>query len=137
MGNKMNDTLIYIGSAIIILWGIAHLVPTKNIVKGFGAISGDNKKVLAMEVIAEGLTLIFLGVLPLLVTALGNFQGTAEHIVYIASAVMLLVMALLTLLTGARTPVIWYKICPAVKTVVAILFISAVVINQLSLTTGS
>ena len=119
----MNDTLIYIGSAIIILWGIAHLIPTRAIVNGFGAISEDNKKIIAMESIAEGLTLIFLGVLPLLVTILADPQSEIADIVYLACAVMLLVMALLTLLTGARTPTIWYKICPAVKTAVAILFI--------------
>ena len=119
----MNEILIFIGSAIIILWGIAHLIPTKNIVAGFGAISEDNKKIIAMESIAEGLTLIFLGALPLLVTVLSDPQSAAATIVYLACAVMLLVMALLTLLIGARTPTIWYKICPAVKTAVAILFI--------------
>jgi hypothetical protein len=119
----MNDALIYIGAGIIILWGIAHIIPTKAIVKGFGTISKDNKKVLTMEVIAEGLTLIFLGLLPILVTVLGDSQSTTAFVVYIASGVMLLVMAMLTLLTGARTPVIWYKICPVVKTLVAVLYI--------------
>ena len=118
----MNDVLIYVGSAIIILWGIAHLIPTKNVVAGFGEISADNKKILAMESVAEGVTLIFLGVLPAFLTLVVDVT-TAVNIVYLACAVMLLVMALLTLLTGARTPVIWYKICPVVKTVVAALFI--------------
>ena len=119
----MNEILLYIGSAIIILWGIAHLIPTKAIIRGFGEISADNKKILAMEVISEGLTLIFLGVLPLLVTILADSQNQTAHIVYMVCGIMLLVMAVVTLLTGARTPTIWYKICPAVKTVVAILFI--------------
>jgi hypothetical protein len=119
----MNEALIYAGAGIIMLWGIAHLIPTKNIIKGFGDISGDNKKILAMEVIAEGLTLIFLGVLPLLVTATGDAQSNTAHIVFVACAVMLLVMALVTQLTGSRTPVIWYKICPAVKTLAAMLYI--------------
>ena len=119
----INETLLYIGSAIIILWGIAHIIPTKPIVNGFGAISEDNKKVLTMELIAEGLTLIFLGVLPLLVTTLAGTKSQAAFIVYLACALMLLVMAILTGMTGARTPVIWYKICPAVKTIVAVLFI--------------
>ena len=118
-----NEILIYIGSVIIILWGIAHIIPTKAIVKGFGAISEDNKKILAMESIAEGLTLIFLGVLPLLVTILGDAQSQTAHIVYLAGGVMLLIMAVLTLFTGARTALLPYKICPAVKTVVAVLFI--------------
>jgi hypothetical protein len=118
-----NEILIYIGAAIIIVWGIAHLIPTQAIVKGFGPISADNKKILAMEVISEGLMLIFLGVLPLLVTILADSQSQTAHIVYLAGGIMLLIMAVLTFFTGARTPTIWYKICPAVKTVAAVLFI--------------
>ena len=119
----LNEVLLYIGSGIIILWGIAHLIPTRSIVRGFGDLSEDNKKILAMESIAEGITLVFLGVLPLLINILADPQSDAAYIVYMACAVMLLIMALLTLLTGARTSLIPYKICPAVKTVVAILFI--------------
>ncbi len=124
----MNETLVYIGSAIIILWGIAHIVPTKAIVNGFGDITADNKKVVAMELIAEGLTLIFLGALPLLVSLLTDDASKATDTVYLACAGMLLVMALLTGLTGARTATIWYKICPAIKTVVAVLYILAVLL---------
>ncbi len=119
----MNDVLLYTGSGIIIAWGIAHLIPTAAIVKGFGNISADNKKIITMETIAEGLTLIFLGVLPLLVTALADSQSRPAQIVYIAGAVMLLIMAILTLLTGARTSQLPYKICPVVKTIVAILYL--------------
>jgi hypothetical protein len=119
----MNETLLYIGSIVIILWGIAHIIPTKAIVNGFGEISVDNRKVLTMELIAEGLTLIFLGVLPLLVTLLVGIQDATAGIVYLACAVMLLVMAVLTGMTGARTSTLWYKLCPAIKTVVAVLFI--------------
>ena len=124
----MNETLIYIGSALLILCGIAYLIPAKNIVKGFGDISGDNKKVLVMAVIAEGLTLVFLGVLPLLIAFLAYPLSINGFIVYRAEAVMLLVMAVVTLLTGARTPVIWYKLCPPIISVVAILYIIASVV---------
>ena len=119
----MNEALLYIGSIVIILWGIAHIIPTKAIVNGFGEISEDNRKVLTMELIAEGLTLIFLGVLPLLVTLSVGIQDRTAGIVYLACAAMLLVMAILTGMTGARTSTIWYKLCPAIKTVVAVLFI--------------
>ena len=119
----MNETLLYVGSSVIILWGTAHIIPTRAIVNGFGEISEDNRKVLTMELIAEGLTLIFLGVLPLLVTVLVGIRDRTAGIVYLACAVMLLVMAVLTGVTGARTSTIWYKICPAVKTIVAALFI--------------
>ncbi len=119
-----NEILIYIGSAIIILWGIAHILSKRAIVKGFGEISEDNKKILAMEVTAEGVTLIFLGVLPLIITLFGNSQNYEAHVVYFLAALVLLAMGLITLLTGARTPVVWYKICVAVKVLTAALYLA-------------
>lgn len=53
----INDILLYVGSALIIIWGIAHIIPTGAIVRGFGAISEDNKKIITMESVAEGVTL--------------------------------------------------------------------------------
>ena len=119
----LNETLIYIGSSIIIAWGIAHLIPTGQIVKGFGDISEDSKKILIMELLAEGFTLIFLGVLPLIFTILSGPEGIPADIVYLAVAAMLLLMAIITTFTGARTPDIPYKICPVIKTATAVLFI--------------
>ena len=117
----MNEMLLYVGSAIIIIWGIAHLIPTGAIVRGFGEISEDNKKIIAMESIAEGITLCFLGILVILVTALGDLQSQTASIVYFSVVAMLLLMAVLTILTGARTSLKPYKICPFVKTLVAML----------------
>ena len=124
----MNELLLYIGSGVIIVWGIAHLIPTRAIVNGFGEISEDNKKILAMESIAEGFTLIFLGVLCLLVSLVGGYDDPVSQAVLWAIVAMLLVMALLTQLTGARTSLLPYKICPFVKTVVAVLIILAIVL---------
>ena len=118
----MNDILLYIGSIVIILWGIAHLVPTKSIVSGFGSISEDNKRIITMEWIAEGLTLCFIGVLVLFITILGGSQNPVSIIVYRISALMLIIMAGLSLLTGARTSIVPIKICLVVKTTVAVLF---------------
>jgi phosphoglycerol transferase MdoB-like AlkP superfamily enzyme len=119
----MNEVLLYIGSALITLWGISHIIPTKSVVNGFGAIPTDNKRIITMEWIAEGLALCFIGALVFLVTILVGSQEQAALIVYRASAVMLVIMAGLTLSTGARTSIIPVKICPVVKTAVAILFL--------------
>ena len=118
------DILLYIGSAIILIWGIAHIIPTKSVVKGFGEISEDNTKLIAMEWVAEGITLCFIGLLVLLVTAIAGSQNPVSALVYWISAGMLVVMAIWTALTGARTSVVPIKICPVVKTAVAILFIT-------------
>ncbi|MFC2033451.1 hypothetical protein ACFLUB_02900 [Chloroflexota bacterium] len=117
------DILLYIGSAIIFIWGIAHIIPTKSVVKGFGEISDDNIKIITMEWAAEGVTLCFIGLLVLLVTIIEGSQNTVSTLVYRISAGMLVVMAIWTSVTGARTSVVPIKICPIVKTAVAILFI--------------
>ncbi|GAB6283276.1 MAG: hypothetical protein STSR0008_20360 [Ignavibacterium sp.] len=117
----IDGMLLYIGSIVITLWGIAHIVPTKSIVTGFGLISEDNRKIITMEWIAEGLTLCFIGFLVLFITILEGLNPVSI-IVYRISAVMLFIMAGLTQLTGARTSILPIKICPVVKTAVAILF---------------
>jgi hypothetical protein len=117
-----SDVTLYIGSVVIILWGIAHIVPTKSVVTDFGPISEDNKRIITMEWIAEGLTLCFIGLLVLFITLLDGSQNPVSLIVYRISAVMLVVMAGLSLLTGARTSIVPMKICPIVKTTVALLF---------------
>lgn len=117
----MKDTFLYIGSAVIVIWGIAHIIPTRAIVNSFKPVSKDNKRIITMEWIAEGLTLCFIGILVLLVTASGS--GANQTIIYLASATMLIILAGLTAATGARTSIIPVKICPFVKTAVAILFI--------------
>jgi len=123
-----SDIIIYLGSITITLWGIAHIIPTKSIVDGFGSISIDNKRIITMEWIAEGLTIIFIGLLVLLIHILHGSQNPVSIDVYRISAVMLIIMAGLSLLTGARTSIVPIKICPIVKTTVAILFFSGSVL---------
>ena len=116
------NTLLVIGSVVITLWGISHIAPTKGVVAGFGAISDTNRQIITMEWVAEGLTLCFIGLLVLVTVLMGGASGSASLIVYRASALMLIVMAAWTGVTGARTPIVPIKICPIVKSLVAILF---------------
>jgi len=118
-----NTTLFLAGSIIILVWGIAHIVPTKSVVASFRRATEDNRRIIKMEWIAEGLTLCFIGVLTLLLTNLIGFPNPASIIVYRACAGMLITMAVLTGLTGARTSIVPIKICPYIKTTVAILFL--------------
>lgn len=39
--------LIYLGALLPFIWGVAHLFPTKSVVRGFGDISQDNKWVVS------------------------------------------------------------------------------------------
>ena len=118
----INAILLYVGSVVITLWGIAHIVPTKSVVSGFGSISQENRRIITMEWIAEGLALCFIGLLVLFVTVFAGPQNQVSSIVYWVSAAMLVIMAILTSVTGARTSIVPIKICPAVKIAVAILF---------------
>ncbi len=115
--------MLYVGSIAITLWGIAHVAPTRPVVEGFGALSVDNRRIITMEWIAEGLTLSFIGLLTLLVTALGWSQTAVAVFIYRVSAVMLIVMAGLSWMTGARTSTLPMKVCPYVKTAAAILLL--------------
>jgi hypothetical protein len=119
----LNQILLLAGSGIIFLWGIGHIIPTRSVVKGFGEISKDNKLIITMEWVAEGMTLCFIGVLVALVTIFGGLENQVTHIVIRASAVMLIVLAFLSSGTGARTSVIPMKLCPRVKSGVALLFV--------------
>jgi hypothetical protein len=115
--------LLLSGSFIIIGWGIFHIVPTKRLVKFFGSISEEKKCIIIMEWVVEGFTLGFIGILVLLVTLLKDASSTpVSTVVYRASALMLVVMAAWTGVTGARTSIVPIKLCPVVKTLIAILF---------------
>ena len=120
--------LVYSGSIIILIWGAAHLFPTRAIVRGFGSISEDNRRIITMEWLAEGVAMIYMGVLVLIVTAIAGRAAAASAVVYIATAIALSVMAVLGWLTYARTPIIPMKLCPWIQTLSALLLIAGAVI---------
>ncbi len=97
-------------------------------VEGFGELSRDNRLIITMEWVAEGLTLIFIGALVLALAIRYGTGDAAALTVYKLSAAMLFVMAAWTSLTGARSSVIPIKICPVVKCAVAVLFIVATIV---------
>ena len=115
--------LIIIGAGITIIWGVAHLFPTKSIVKGFGDISTDNKNIIAMEWIVEGVSLIFIGITVLGVGFIDAVSETAAF-VFIASAAVLIVLALVSLFTGFKVKFLPFKLCPVLFTASAILILS-------------
>ncbi len=117
------NLFILTGSISVIVWGLAHLIPTKSIVRNFGDITKDNKRIITMEWIIEGLSLIFIGTLLLLVTYLGEKGDTIRNIVYIASAAMLMLLAIVSLFTGARNKFIAFKLCPFIFTFSAVMIL--------------
>lgn len=119
----LRDILLYTGSIIVVLWGIAHIViPTKTVVEGFGPISVDNRHILTMEWIMEGLTLCFIGILVTLAFALGGAYDPVTKVVLKVSSVMLFSMAIVSIFTGARTPVLPMRLCPVIFVSVALIY---------------
>lgn len=118
----MQNVLLYLGAVLTGLWGITHLFPTRGVVAGFGDISDDNRQIITMEWIVEGVSLAFIGVLVAVVTAIdpGAAVSTA---VYVVSAVGLLVLALVSLFTGFKVKFLPFKLCPFIFTASAILVI--------------
>ena len=102
---------LHIGAALTIVWGIAHLFPTKSVVRGFGDISIDNKRIITMEWITEGVTLMFIGVLVGAVTIIDSTHHVSTA-VYIISTIGLLVLALVSLFTGFRISFLPFRLCP-------------------------
>ena len=116
----LKPILLYAGAALTAIWGIAHLFPTKSVVKGFGKLSDDNKNILTMEWIVEGIFLIFIGVLVAAVTFLDRVSFVSL-IVYLLSVIGLMVMAMVSLFTGFRVKFIVFKLCPFIFTLSALL----------------
>lgn len=117
-----NLVLLYLGAALTGLWGIAHLFPTRSVVKGFGAISLDNQRIITMEWIVEGVSLIFIGMLVALVTIIDP-ASTVSKAVYLLSAVGLFVLASVSLFTGFRVNFLPYKLCPFIFSASALLIL--------------
>jgi hypothetical protein len=59
------------------------------------------------------------------VTAVGGTDASARVWVYRVAAGLLIAPGTLTALTGARTPVVWFKICPVLLASSAVLLLVA------------
>lgn len=116
------DILLYLGGAITLIWGIAHLFPTKSVVKGFGEINNDNKNIITMEWIVEGVALIFVGILVIGITIIES-SSNISYFVYLSSIILLIVLSLVSLFTGFRVNFLPFKLCPILFSLSAILIL--------------
>jgi hypothetical protein len=111
------------GGALCLIWGVAHLFPTRSVVAGFGELSPDNHRILTMEWLAEGMTLMFLGLVVMLVSRDVAVEASARLVVR-ACAGMLVALAALSAATGAQTRILPMRICPWVKFTAACLLVA-------------
>ncbi|MBI5567944.1 MAG: hypothetical protein HY870_23810 [Chloroflexi bacterium] len=117
-----NNRLLYLASFLTVAWGVAHLFPTKNVVKGFGDISLDNQRVITLEWINEGATLIFIGVLTSAVMLVDPASLVARTVYWLA-IVMLNAMSVISLFTGFKVNFLPYRLCPIIFTGSSILIL--------------
>ena len=116
----MNAVLLYVAAALTAGWGVSHLFPTRSVVNGFGDISRDNRLVITMEWIMEGLALIAAGAVVAVVTVVDR-DADAATAAYLTTATALIAYAIVSLLTGARIKFLPYQLCPVIFTGSAVL----------------
>lgn len=109
----INQVLLYVAAGLTALWGLAHLFATKGVVKGFGAISQDNKRIITMEWIVEGVALISLAAFVAIAAAVDSRSMVAMG-VYAVAIATLIVLAVVSLLTGFKVRFLPFKLCPII-----------------------
>lgn len=117
-----NQVLLYLGSAFVLFWGVAHLFPTRSVVEGFGDISLDNKRIITMEWIIEGVSLVFIGVLVASVTYVDHTSVISRTVCWI-SFVMLNTLSVISLFTGFKVGFLPFKLCPVIFTTSSVLIL--------------
>jgi hypothetical protein len=107
--------LLYVGAALTSFWGIAHLFPTKSVVEGFGEITLDNRHIITMEWIVEGVSLIFMGLLVAAVTFIEPLS-VVSIVVYGLTIMGLVALAMVSVFTGFKVNFTPFKLCPFIFT---------------------
>ena len=82
-------------AAITALWGVAHAVPTRRVVAGFGPIGVDNRRVLVQEWLAEAVTLWGVAGLVVVVTAVGGGTDVTRWVYWVVAGVLLVLASAL------------------------------------------
>ncbi len=114
------DALLYVASVLTGLWGIAHLFATRGVVAGFGELTADNRRIITMEWIVEGVALISTAAFVAAATAI-DLQATVSSAVYAVAMTTLLALALVSLFTGFRVAFLPFRLCPIIFTLSAVL----------------
>ena len=107
----MHEFVIYLASAVTAAWGIAHLLATRGAVAGFGDLSPDNRRIITMEWIVEGVALVSIAAFVAVATAIQPDSSLSDGI-YAVAIGTLVAFALVALFTGFRVAFLPYRLCP-------------------------
>ena len=107
----MNEILLYCAAALTGVWGVSHLFATRGVVAGFGELTADNRRIITMEWIVEGVALLSVGAFVAAATAVDR-QSDVSSAVYAVAIGALLVLAGVSLGTGFRVAFLPFRLCP-------------------------
>lgn len=107
----MNQVVLYVAAGLTGLWGVSHLFATRGVVAGFGGISADNRRVITMEWIVEGVALISVAAFVAVAAAIDPASTVASGVFAVAIGT-LVVLAVVSLFTGFRVAFLPYRLCP-------------------------
>jgi len=116
----MNPILLYIASAMTGIWGVAHLFATKGVVAGFGDVTLDNRRIITMEWIVEGVALISIAAFVITATALQPEAAVSSGI-YAVAIGTLVMLAIVSLFTGFKIAFLPFRLCPFIFCTSAVL----------------
>jgi hypothetical protein len=105
--------LLYIAAVMTGVWGIAHLLATRWVVKGFGQLSADNRRIITMEWIVEGVALISTAVFVGATTAVDP-SAKVSSAVYAVAIVTLVALAVVSFFTGFKVAFLPFRLCPVI-----------------------
>jgi hypothetical protein len=121
----MPAVFAYVSAALVAGWGVAHAIPTRQVLASFEPICADNRRIILQEWLAEAFTMWGIAAVVIAATAATGAAPDIRAWVYRAASALLISLGTLTALTGARTPVIWFKICPVLLAVAALVLFLA------------
>ena len=121
----MSAVLAYVAAVVVAAWGVAHVVPTRQVVAGFGPVSADNRRIIVQEWLAEAFTMWGVAAMVIAATAAGGADDRRAGLGVPVAAALLVALGVLTVLTGARTPVVSSSRCPVVMAGAAVLLLAA------------
>ena len=107
----MQSASLYLAAALTAIWGVSHLFATKGVVAGFGDITADNRRIIAMEWIVEGVALVSIAAF-VLGTTLIDAQNEVSTYVYAVAVGSLVVLAVVSIFTGFRIAFLPFRLCP-------------------------
>ena len=116
----MSQVLLYVAAGLTGLWGISHLFATRGVIAGFGNISTDNRRVITMEWIVEGVALISVSAFVAVAAAIEPHARLSSAVFAVAIAT-LVTLAAVSVFTGFRIAFLPYRLCPFIFSLSAVL----------------